>query len=65
MNMSYLIIHNASHMNVEFVLKSHSSGFILLSFVVCFIGSWTTLELAHRRTAMNGWHNWYVDDLTD
>lgn len=53
-------MQNGTQMTINFVSKRHSPGYIVLSFIVCYIGSWTTLELAHRRTAVNGWHNWHV-----
>lgn len=33
-------------------------GFVILSYFVSALGSWTTLELINRRTAMRGPANW-------
>lgn len=42
----------------EVVQKHLAPGFVALSFIVSFIGSWTTLELINRRTSTKGWYNW-------
>ncbi|KAG9244374.1 hypothetical protein BJ878DRAFT_73003 [Calycina marina] len=41
----------------KYASKHHSPGFVILSFIVCFIGSWTRLELVHKKTAFHGWYN--------
>jgi hypothetical protein len=43
------------------VAKRFSPGYIVLSYMVSFIGSWTTLELLNRRTRMKDAYNWYVN----
>ena len=35
-------------------------GYLVLSFIISCIGSWTTLELINRRTSSKGWFNWHV-----
>jgi NO-binding membrane sensor protein with MHYT domain len=40
--------------------QSYNAGFIVLSYVISFIGAWSTLELLHRRTSGRGLNNWYV-----
>ena len=44
----------------ELVPRSFIPAFILLSYVVSYVGTWTTLELLHRRTAGRGAYNWCV-----
>ena len=33
-------------------------GFVVLSVFLSLVGSWTTLELLHLRTANGGSYNW-------
>jgi NO-binding membrane sensor protein with MHYT domain len=40
--------------------QSYNPGFVVLSYVVSYIGALTTLELLHKRTAGRGRYNWYV-----
>ncbi|KFY31704.1 hypothetical protein V493_00884 [Pseudogymnoascus sp. VKM F-4281 (FW-2241)] len=40
------------------VPREFTPGYVVLSYVVSFIGAWTTLELLHRRTAGKGLYNW-------
>jgi NO-binding membrane sensor protein with MHYT domain len=40
--------------------QSYNPGFVVLSYVVSFIGAVTTLELLHRRTSARGFYNWYA-----
>ncbi|KFY49131.1 hypothetical protein V495_00719 [Pseudogymnoascus sp. VKM F-4514 (FW-929)] len=40
------------------VPREFTPGFVVLSYLVSFIGAWTTLELLHRRTAGKGLYNW-------
>ncbi|ELR05493.1 hypothetical protein GMDG_07415 [Pseudogymnoascus destructans 20631-21] len=40
------------------VRREFTPGFVVLSYVVSFIGAWTTLELLHWRTAEKGLYNW-------
>jgi len=42
------------------VPRSFSSGYIVLSYAVSFVGAWTTLELFNRRTSRKGLYNWYL-----
>ncbi|KAI9829072.1 MAG: hypothetical protein M1832_000095 [Thelocarpon impressellum] len=44
----------------EIVPRSFTPGYILLSYVVSYIGALTTLELLHRRTAGRGVYNWFL-----
>ena len=44
----------------QIVPKSFSPGYVVLSYVVSYVGAWTTLELLNRRTAMRGYYNWQV-----
>lgn len=37
---------------------TYDPGFIFLSYVVSSIGTWTSLELLHRRTGLHGLYNW-------
>lgn len=43
------------------VPRGFSPGFVVLSYLVSFVGAWTTLELINRRTAGRGLYNWYED----
>ncbi|KAI9761624.1 MAG: hypothetical protein M1840_001740 [Geoglossum simile] len=40
--------------------QSYSVGFVVLSYVVSYIGALTTLELLHLRTSHRGAYNWYL-----
>ncbi|OBT61333.1 hypothetical protein VE03_09534 [Pseudogymnoascus sp. 23342-1-I1] len=40
------------------VSREFTPGFVVLSYLVSFIGAWTTLELLQRRTAGKGLYNW-------
>lgn len=42
------------------VPKEFSIGYVVLSYVVSYVGTWTTLELLNKRTAGRGLYNWYV-----
>lgn len=35
-------------------------GYIVLSYIVSYVGTWTTLELFNLRTAGRGLYNWFV-----
>jgi NO-binding membrane sensor protein with MHYT domain len=41
----------------HFVPRSFNPGFVVLSFLVSFIGAASTLELINRRTSRNGFLN--------
>jgi NO-binding membrane sensor protein with MHYT domain len=47
------------------VPRSFIAGYVVLSYLVSFIGAWTTLELLNRRTAGKGFYNWYVHVAQD
>jgi NO-binding membrane sensor protein with MHYT domain len=40
------------------VPKDFSPGYVVLSYIISYIGAWTTLELINRRTAGKGLYNW-------
>lgn len=42
------------------VHKHFSVGYVVLSYVVSYVGAWTTLELFNQRTGGRGLYNWYV-----
>ena len=42
----------------QIVPRSFTPGYVVLSYLVSYVGSWTTLELLHRRTAERGFYNW-------
>lgn len=44
----------------KIVPQSFNAGFVTLSYVVSLIGSWSTLELINRRTAIKGIFNQFV-----
>ncbi len=44
----------------EIVPRTFTTGYIVLSYIVSYVGALTTLELIHRRTADTGLYNWYV-----
>lgn len=44
----------------QIVPRAFISGFIVLSYIVSYVGAWTTLELLHKRTSGRGLYNWYV-----
>lgn len=43
--------------------RSFTAGYVILSYVVSYVGAWTTLELINRRTAAKGSYNWYVRNM--
>lgn len=43
---------------VEYTLDG---GLIVVSFLASLIGTWTTVELLHRRTSSGGLKKWQVD----
>jgi len=49
-----------SHLVGKILPQSYSVGFVVLSYVVSYIGALTTLELLHLRTSYRGAYNWYV-----
>ena len=42
------------------VRHQYNPGYIVLSYLVSFVGCWTTLKLLHRRTSHRGYYNWFV-----
>jgi hypothetical protein len=44
----------------KIVHKGLIPGYVVLSFIISYIGSWTTLELINRRTSSKGLYNWCV-----
>jgi hypothetical protein len=42
------------------VPKHFLVGYVVLSYVVSYVGTWTTLELFNQRTAGKGLYNWYA-----
>lgn len=47
-------------MKGEIVHHHYNPGYIVLSYLVSFVGCWTTLKLLHRRTSHRGYYNWSV-----
>src|SRR5438045_1307552 len=45
------------------VPRAFSVGYVVLSYVLSYIGAWTTLELINRRTSGRGLYNWCVHSL--
>lgn len=43
----------------QIVSREISAGYVVLSYLVSYVGAWTTLELVNRRTAGKGLYNWY------
>ncbi|KAH8652810.1 hypothetical protein BGZ60DRAFT_420285 [Tricladium varicosporioides] len=42
----------------QIVPRAFSAGYVVLSYLVSYVGAWTTLELINRRTAGRGLYNW-------
>ncbi|KAH9205173.1 hypothetical protein DL95DRAFT_430095 [Leptodontidium sp. 2 PMI_412] len=42
------------------VPRAFSAGYVVLSYVVSYVGAWTTLELINCRTSRRGLYNWYL-----
>ncbi|KAH8600190.1 hypothetical protein B0O99DRAFT_503943 [Bisporella sp. PMI_857] len=42
------------------VPRAFSAGYVVLSYVVSYVGAWTTLELINRKTSGRGLYNWYL-----
>ncbi|KAL8884088.1 MAG: hypothetical protein Q9215_007786 [Flavoplaca cf. flavocitrina] len=47
-------------MKGDVVRHQFNPGYIVLSYLVSFVGCWTTLKLLHRRTSHRGYYNWYL-----
>ena len=47
-------------MKGDVVRHQFNAGYIVLSYLVSFVGCWTTLKLLHRRTSHRGYYNWSV-----
>ena len=44
----------------EIVPSSRSPGYIVLSYLVSYVGCLTALELLLRRTHHGGYYNWFL-----
>lgn len=44
----------------QIVPRAFSPGYVALSYLVSYVGAWTTLELINKRTAVRGLYNWYI-----
>jgi NO-binding membrane sensor protein with MHYT domain len=44
----------------KIIPKGLIPGYVVLSFFISYLGSWTTLELINRRTSSKGLYNWYL-----
>lgn len=42
----------------DIIGRSYNSGYIVLSYLVSFVGCWTSLKLLYRRTSRHGYYNW-------
>jgi NO-binding membrane sensor protein with MHYT domain len=42
------------------VTRSYNPGFVVLSYMISYVGAWTTLELLNKRTSWKGSYNWYM-----
>lgn len=52
-------VSNWHDLEGHIVERRYNLGFVILSIIISYIGSWTTLELIHKRTFSRGWYNWY------
>ncbi|RDL31329.1 uncharacterized protein BP5553_09538 [Venustampulla echinocandica] len=52
--------NNLQEWEGQIVPRSFSVGYAVLSYVVSYVGAWTTLELINRRTSGRGLYNWYI-----
>lgn len=50
-------------MKGEIVPHRYNPGYIILSYLVSFVGCWTALKLLHQRTSHRGYYNWSVHHL--
>jgi hypothetical protein len=41
----------------KIIPRTFAPEFVVLSYVVSYIGALTTIELLHRRTSRRGWYN--------
>ncbi|KAL8737487.1 MAG: hypothetical protein Q9181_001617 [Wetmoreana brouardii] len=48
------------HLDGQVIDHSYNPGYIVLSYLVSFVGCWTSLKLLHRRTSRHGFYNWYL-----
>jgi len=51
--------YDLKDMEGHLIPKHYKIGFVVLSYLVSYLGALTTLELLMRRTAMRGLYNWY------
>ncbi|KUJ12089.1 uncharacterized protein LY89DRAFT_221723 [Mollisia scopiformis] len=49
---------NLQDLEGHFIPRRFRAGYIVLSYFISFVGSWTTLEIINRRTSMRGAYNW-------
>ncbi|KAI9767503.1 MAG: hypothetical protein M1839_004491 [Geoglossum umbratile] len=51
---------NYAHLVGKILPQTFSVGFVVLSYIVSYVGALTTLELLHLRTSRRGAYNWYL-----
>lgn len=44
-------------------VRSYKPGYIVLSYLLSFVGAFITLELIARRTGFRGIYNWYAHGI--
>lgn len=49
---------NLTALEGHFVDRTYQPGFVILAYMVSFVGAWTALELINMRTSIRGWFNW-------
>ncbi|KAI9676790.1 MAG: hypothetical protein M1829_002885 [Trizodia sp. TS-e1964] len=58
--MTPIIDYSEGDFQGQIIPHSFAPIFVVLSYLVSYVGSLTTLELLHRRTAGKGLYNWYL-----
>jgi hypothetical protein len=51
---------NLTALEGHIISRSYNPGFVVLSFMISYVGAWTTMELLQKRTSWKGSYNWYV-----
>ncbi|PBP21700.1 hypothetical protein BUE80_DR007606 [Diplocarpon rosae] len=44
----------------KIVTRTFKAGYVVLSYLVSYIGAFTTLEIIMKRTGSRGWYNWFL-----
>ncbi|CAG8951547.1 hypothetical protein HYFRA_00007463 [Hymenoscyphus fraxineus] len=60
MSFTHVMSSNLTALEGHFVTTSYNPGYMILSFVIGYVGAWSTMELIHHRTSSKGRYNWLM-----